>query len=418
MSALAAVMTGKGTGAISTIQLFGESADTVLKKIFRPARGEPACTELCRSVESACGEPVESTGVEKPFKIGTIHHGTIIKADEIIDEVVIGCEGAGNFAINCHGNPLIVEKIMKLLADCGVVPLSSEQLLCSILTSENPAGTIAAEAELTQVKAKTIQGTKIIMNQVDAGLTGAAQNWLKNINTISLEEIRTAAGTILTNSQTAKLVIFGCTIVIAGPMNTGKSTLLNCLAGKPKAIVADVKGTTRDWVSAVCNIAPLSVELIDTAGLGNTSPQLSGDNIEIISQEKTFQILEKADMVLLVLDNSSDDNLPDGRLLEKIAAKKTLTVLNKSDLPAGFDVHKLPESLSANGILISAKLGTGIENLLQKIKETLGVVHFDLKQPLCFTDRQENLLKQLQKVKSKKQAISSITELLNGRLNV
>jgi len=383
-------MTGKGTGAISTIQLFGESADTVLKKIFRPA------------------------GVEKAFQTGTIHLGTIINTDEVIDEVVIGCEEAGNFAINCHGNPLIVEKIMKLLVRYGVTPLTSEELLCKILTSENPADTIAVEAKLTQAKAKTLEGTKIIMNQISAGLTNTAKNWLENINTVSLDEIGTAAGTILSKSQTAKLIIFGCTIVIAGPTNTGKSTLLNGLAGKPKAIVADIKGTTRDWISAECRLDPLLVTLIDTAGLCNEHQDVVGK----ISQEKTVQILEKADLVLLVLDNSAAENHIDHRLLKKIAGEKIVTVLNKSDLPAKFDAARLPEPLADTAIQISAKFGTGIENLLRKIKETLGVVNFNSKQPVCFTARQEKLLKQLQKIKSKKQAISFITELLNGRLNV
>ncbi len=398
MTVSASVMTGKGTGAISTIQLFGESADTVLKKIFRPARGEP----------------VESAGAEKAFQTGTIHHGTIINTDGIIDEVVIGCEGAGNFAINCHGNPLIIEKIMKLLVHYGVTPLTSKELLCKILTSENPTDTIAVEAKLTQAKAKTLEGTKIIMNQINDGLTGAAQKWLENINSIPLEKIRTAAESILRNSQTAKLIIFGCTIVIAGPTNTGKSTLLNRLAGKPKAIVADVKGTTLDWISAECRLDPLLVTLIDTAGLY----EATDDEIGKISQKQTIQLLEKADLTLVVLDNSIINNTIDEHLLKKIAGKKIITLLNKSDLPARFDVHKLPESLSANSILISAKFGTGIENLLQKIKEILGVANLDLRQPIYFTARQENLLKQLQKTGSKKQASSLITELLNGRLNV
>jgi len=390
MTVSASVMTGKGTGAIATIQLFGESVDVVLKKIFK------------------------SAGAGKTFETGTIHHGTIIENDEIIDEVVIGCEGAGNFAINCHGNPLIVEKIMKLLVRYGVTPLTSEELLCKILTSETAVNTIAVEAKLTQIKAKTLEGTKIIMNQIDAGLTAAVKNWLENINTVSLDEIRIAVGTILSNSQTAKLIIFGCTAVIAGPVNTGKSTLLNCLAGKPKAIVANVKGTTRDWISAECRLDPLSLTLIDTAGLYNEHQDVVGK----MSREKTAQFLEKADLVLLVLDNSAAENNIDRRVLEKIAGGKIITVLNKSDLPAEFDMAGLPESLANTVIRISAKFGTGIENLLQKIKETLGAVNFDLKQPLCFTARQENLLTHLQKARSKKQAIPLITELLNGRLNV
>jgi len=96
--------------------------------------------------------------------------------------------------------------------------------------------------------------------------------------------------------------------------------------------------------------------------------------------------------------------------------KRVVTVLNKSDLPAGFDTKKLPKFLS-NTMLTSATEGTGIENLTEKIRRTCGVVDFDLRTAVCFTDRQENLLKQLTTTESN-QAASVITELLNGRLCV
>jgi tRNA modification GTPase len=391
MSTLAAVMTGKGTGAISTIQLFGESAETILKKMFKPAGAET-----------------------RMFKPGTIRLGTIIDGDRIVDEVVVGCEGVNNFAINCHGNPLIVEAIMKLLKRYGSVPITAEQMLCRIFSAEKATNAIAIEAKLAQNKAKTLQGTSIILNQIDSGLSKTARDRLKNINTISLEEITSAAQSILEAGQTANFFIVGCTIVLVGPTNTGKSTLLNYLCGRQKAIVADVKGTTRDWVSAECQIEPLSVTLIDTAGLYNESV----DSVGKISQKKTIQLLEKADLALLVLDNSTVENHIDRRLLGKITGKKIVTILNKSDLPIKFDTAKLPKPLADTVVQISAKFGTGIEKLLQKIKEILGVVNFDLKQPVCFTARQEKLLRKLAGVKSEERAVSTITELLNGAVRV
>jgi len=393
MSVFAAVMTGRGTGAISTVQLFGDTAEDIIKKIFKPA------------------------GSKSPaLKLGTICLGTITNDAEIIDQVTIGCEGPANFALNCHGNPLIVEKIMQLLQQHGATPLTPEQLLSKILSAEKPPGTIALEAKLAQINAKTIQGTKIIANQTNAGLTKTATEWLQNINTLSLNEIAACTGQILKNTQTANLIIAGCTIVIAGPTNSGKSTLLNFLAGKQKAIVADIKGTTRDWVTAQCQIGPLAIELIDTAGLDQTLPAGS-DTLEKIFQEKTVEILEKADLVLLVLDNSRPNDQPGNRLLEKIADKKVLTVLNKSDLPPRFDTAKLPKLLS-NTVLISAKLGTGTEKLSKKIQQSCGVTDFDLKTTVCFTSRQETLLKQLLQAKSKDHTLSIITELLNGSLRV
>ena len=386
MSVLAAVMTGKGTGAISTIQVFGESAGVILEKIFKPACPEATTFEV----------------------------GKIIDGDKIIDEVVVGCEGVNNFAINCHGNPMLVEAIMKLLKRDGAILITAEKMLCRISAVEKAASAIVVEAKMAQIKAKTLQGTRIILNQIDSGLGRTAVEWMRNIKTISLKEIASSAENILETSRTAKFFIAGCTIILVGPTNTGKSTLLNYLCGRQKAIVTDIKGTTRDWVSAECQIDPLLATLIDTAGLYNEC----GDTVGKISQGKTIQLLEKADLALLVLDNSTVENHIDRRLLEKITGKKIITVLNKSDLPIKFGAAKLPKSLANSTIQISAKLGTGIEGLLQKIKEILGVVNFDLKQAVCFTARQEKLLKKLAGVKSKERAVSIITELLNGQIDV
>ncbi len=387
MNTFAAVMTGKGTGAISTIQLFGKSADDVLKKIFKPASG--------KSVR---------------FKTGQILLGKITEASGTIDQVTIGCEGHKNFAINCHGNPLIVADIMQLLKKHGVKLLSAEDLLTKIASAEGNLNTIALEARLAQPKAKTIQGTKIIANQIKAGLTKKANHWLGNIDTTPLAEITTDVETILKNTRTAGLIIYGCKAVIAGPQNTGKSTLLNCLAGKQKAIVTDIKGTTRDYVTARCQIDSLSIELIDTAGL-DEKLTAGPDSIDASAQDKAAEILQQAHLVLLVLDNSQPAGQLDKRLLEKIAGKKILTILNKSDLPAEFDTDKLPKAL-ATTVKISAKHNTGIEDLREKIRDLCGVIDFDLRTEVCITSRQENLLSELLGAKSKKQARLIITKLL------
>ena len=109
MSIFAAVTTGKGTGAISTVQIFGDSAEAVIKKVFKPAGTKPS-----------------------KFKTGDILLGTITDGAEVIDQVTIGCEGPDTFAINCHGNPLIVEIIMQLLQQHGANLVTAEQLLSLI----------------------------------------------------------------------------------------------------------------------------------------------------------------------------------------------------------------------------------------------------------------------------------------------
>ena len=391
MSIFAAVMTGKGTGAISTIQVFGDSAEAVIKKVFKPSGIKPL-----------------------KFKTGEILLGTICDGTEVIDQVTIGCEGPDTFAINCHGNPLIVEMIMQLLRRHGAALLTAEQLQRKLLTAQKTADTIAVEAKLAQAKARTLQGTKIIANQINAGLTKKARGWLENIDEISLDKIKAEASQILQKSQAAKLIIYGCTAVLTGPPNSGKSTLLNCLAGRQKAIVTDIKGTTRDWVSARCRIGYLSVKLIDTAGL-DEKLQATQDNINESAQKKTAEVLERADIVLLILDNNQPTDKFNEQFLKKISNKKLITVLNKSDLPAKLDTDRLPQAMS-NTLQISAKEGTGIESLSEKIVKAVGAADFDLREPVCFTRRQENMLTKLTNVKSKQQTTSIITELLKGHV--
>jgi tRNA modification GTPase len=386
-------MTGTGTGAIATVQIFGDPARVILAKVFKPTGTKPV-----------------------QFKTGEIILGTITDGGKTIDQVTIGCEAPGTFSIHCHGNPLIVEMIMQQLQHYGVTLVTADQLRTKILIAQESQNTIAVEAKLSQLNAKTLQGTKIIANQIDASLSKRARDWIENIEETPLDEIKTEAIRILHVSQAAKLMIYGCTTVLTGPPNSGKSTLLNCLAGRQKAIVTDVKGTTRDWIEATCQIGSLSLTLIDTAGLEDKfgGPR---DTIGQAAQKKTAEILKEADLILLVLDNSQPTQEFHNRFGETLTAPKVITVLNKSDLPSRFDSSRLPKILS-NTLKISAKEETGIEDLKQKIRQTSGAVDFDLQQSVCFTPRQENLLEQLAKAQSKQQGTSIISELLNGHLLV
>jgi tRNA modification GTPase len=266
----ASLMTGKGTGAISTIQVFGDSAQDVIKKIFEPAGKKPA-----------------------KYETGKILLGTINNGDKKIDQVTIGCERPRTFAVNCHGNPLLVEMIVQLLQKNGVEILTVEQLQTKILT-EQKTNTIALEAKLVLPKVKTLQGTKIIFNQIDSGLSKTAKKWLDNLDDIYLDKIAAEVKLISQKSRIANLIIYGCKAILTGPPNSGKSSLLNCLAGRQKSIVTEISGTTRDWVTAECRIDPLSLELIDTAGLDEN--QLDAPNvIEKAARKKTIETLEQAD---------------------------------------------------------------------------------------------------------------------------
>lgn len=135
------------------------------------------------------------------------------------------------------------------------------------------------------------------------------------------------------------------------------------------------------------------------------------------SQQKAAELITHADLILLVLDISEPNDQLDQNLIEILTDIKVLTVLNKSDLPARFDLAKLPQSLT-NTIRINAKDGVGIEGLCEAIETVAGVEGFDLAQPVCFTKRQDRLLQQLKTPKSNHHAHSVITRLLNSPVDV
>jgi tRNA modification GTPase len=380
MKAFTAVMTGKGVGAIATVCVIGEGAGEILTAIFKP---------IGKSMLQ--------------FEIGTILLGNIVDGEKVIDQVVIGCEGENEIAINCHGNPLIIEMIMELLVKYGAEPVSAEQLLDFRLHGN---GRIAIEVKLEQLKAKTIEGYKLLQNQIEGGLSAKVVEWMK---TESLGQIQKEAAEILKVSQAAQYIIRGCKVVLAGPANSGKSTLLNCLAGKEKSIVADIPGTTRDWVSAHCISGNLTMEIIDTAGLDES---LTADStIDTAAQKRSVELIKQADVVVWVIDGS-EEILNIKYQISKIKGKNQIVVINKCDLGLKID------STSEQTVVISAKNGTGIDELTKRIRVVLGVEGFDLKRAICFTQRQRTLLETLCDAHNKSDAHSLITELLNGSICV
>jgi tRNA modification GTPase len=388
----AAVTTGPGMGAIATIQLFGEAAADLLRKVFRTRSG--------RSFEPAAGR---------------ILLGKISDEGEIIDEVTIGCEGSGVLAVHCHGNPLIVARIMELLRHQGAQAVPAERLLAGIWASEKTHDAINVEAKLALATVKTIEGAAIIAHQVKTGLSETIRRWQDQLDSTPLERIAAQAQDILNRSEPARLILSGCTIALIGPPNTGKSALLNILAGREKAIVSDIRGTTRDWVSAEIHLPPLAATIIDTAGLD--SMLSTSGSIDHAAQRKTAAMVERADLVLLVLDLSQPADQLSESVIKPLAGRKVITVLNKADLPSRLDIARIPDTLGPT-VRISAKQGSGIDDLIHTIHHACGVVGIDLRAPVVFTSRQLRLLESLQHSDSKAHAHLILSELLENPLPV
>jgi tRNA modification GTPase len=386
MAVCAAVMTGPGMGAIATIQLFGEAAGDALRQVFRIRSG--------RSFEPAAGQ---------------VLLGGIVDEDEIVDEVTVGCEGPCTFAIHCHGNPLIVARIMELLRRHGAQAVPAEQLLAGVWASRKAHDAIGVEAKLALAAVKTIEGAAIIVNQVKAGLSETIRRWQDQLDSMPLERIAAEAQGILKHSEPARLILSGCTIALVGPPNTGKSTLLNTLAGREKAIVSDIRGTTRDWVSAEIHLPPLAVTLIDTAGLD--SVVCASDSIDQAAQEKTATMVARADLVLLVLDLSEPAEQLSESIVQPLVGRRVVTVFNKADLPSRLDIARVPDALGPT-VRISAKQGRGIDDLIRSIHRVCGVMDFDPRRPVAFTARQTCSLGLLQRATSKFKIRAILSDLV------
>lgn len=192
--------------------------------------------------------------------------------------------------------------------------------------------------------------------------TDPAADFLRNLQLV-IEEVAELTRTF---SQGA-LLREGALLVIAGRPNVGKSSLLNLLLARDRAIVSPIPGTTRDALEEELEIGGVLLRVADTAGI-RARPGV----IEQAGIQKTHEYLERADLVLFVLDAAQEISPEDDIIYQAIRERKCLFVLNKSDLPARIDLSKLQDLDSAVPVLrVSAQEKTGLKELENKIQETV-----------------------------------------------
>ena len=179
-----------------------------------------------------------------------------------------------------------------------------------------------------------------------------------------LKTIKLELEDVLNNSKSAKLLKNGINTVIVGKPNVGKSSLLNTLIGENKAIVTNIPGTTRDIVEASINLGQVTLNLIDTAGI-----RITEDVVEKIGVEKSKEQINKADIILCVLDGSEPINEQDKEILNEIKNKCHLTIINKIDLEQKINLGEVDD----NVLFISTKNNNTIKELENKILETLNL---------------------------------------------
>lgn len=387
--AIVAVSTAMANGAISIIRLSGEDSINIVNSIFKGK---------------------DLTKVESH----TINYGHIYYDNEIIDEVLITIMKAPKtyttediVEINTHGSIAVINKVMEILLIKGCRLAEPGEFTkraflngrIDLTKSEGVIDLINSETEITRKMAiNQISGkvSDLIVNLRDK-IVGLIANIEVNIDYPEYEDIEVVTVNkiekevkemlidlkqILKLSEDGKVLKEGIKTVIIGKPNVGKSSLLNALLEEDKAIVTDVKGTTRDIVEGSILVGGVKLNLIDTAGVRE-----SNDVVEKIGIEKSLNLIEEAQLILLVLDASEELSEEDKFILEKTKDKKRIVILNKTDLSK---VNEYNDEV----ISISAKNNIGIEKIKEKIKELFNVSDILNTNSTYFTNaRQISLLK-------------------------
>ena len=179
-----------------------------------------------------------------------------------------------------------------------------------------------------------------------------------------LEKIEKSLSELLKRSERGRVIKEGFRTVIAGRPNAGKSSLLNALLQEERAIVTDVPGTTRDTIEEVIRLSGIPLVLMDTAGLRETE-----NKVEQIGIERTKASMEKADVILAVIDSSRPLEEEDKEILRRLEGKKGIVILNKYDLPPAVTEEDIKKLSKAPVVSLSARYGSGIADLEEKLKE-------------------------------------------------
>lgn len=371
---IAAVSTPPGRAALSLIRLSGPESFNILKKIFKK-------------------------GGKKAFPLPySAYYGSVIDPsdDTVVDKVVLTTFVAPNsftgeniVEISCHGNPIIVSKILAILFKNGVRPAEAGEFTRRAFIN-GKMDLLEVEATSQLLSASTLSQARLALNQLDglpsrqvAGFHEKLINHLVQLEASlnfpedaieaidehklarELKIIRDELRIFADNAKNGGIVAGGLKVALLGRPNSGKSSLMNYMLGKDRAIVTDVAGTTRDTLEESMQIGSIPIKIIDTAGLRDP-----GDKVEAIGIERTQKAIDEAVVLVGVFDGSQPVTVEDEEVLARLKAqnKPFICVRNKIDLIQKFDPEFFGDAV---GVGISALTGTGLAGFIDELKQIL-----------------------------------------------
>lgn len=364
---IVAISTKLGVGAISIIRVSGDNAISLVNKVFRGK---------------------DLTKVESH----TINYGFIHDGKEDIDEVLVSVMRAPKtftrediVEINCHGGIATTLRILDLLIENGGRRAEAGEFTKRAFLNGRIDLT-EAEAVMDLIESKTDNSRKLALSSLEGSLKKYINSFrdklkhvlanievnidypeyydIEEVTRKELKEVITSLEkdlkNLVTKSEERQIIKNGIKTIIIGRPNVGKSSILNRFLKEDKAIVTDIEGTTRDIVEGSIIFDGIELSLIDTAGIRDT------DNLaEKIGVEKSLSLIDKANLIIVVLNSSEELTDNDKFILDKVKDKNPIIVLNKNDLPSKIDKSKLDFKH-----IVSTNTNTldGIEPLKEEIK--------------------------------------------------
>lgn len=374
IAAIATAMTNSGIGII---RISGEDAFTVIDRIYHSKNGKKKLSEE---------------------KSHTVHYGYIVddtKENKIIDEVMVLIMRAPNtytredtVEIDCHGGVLVMQKILDTVVCHGARPaepgeftkraflngridLTQAESVMDVISSKNEFALKSSisqlqgslQKEIKELREKIIYEIAFIESALDDPEHINIDGYGQKLKTVA-EECKERIEHLLDTADNGKILKEGIDTVIVGKPNAGKSSLMNVLLKKERAIVTDIAGTTRDVLEEQMNLNGITLNIIDTAGIRDTE-----DIVEKIGVDKAKDYLVNADLIIYVVDSSTPLDENDEKIMEMIKDRTALVLLNKSDLDTVTTEEMIASHLDQKIIKVSMKENQGVDELENAIKE-------------------------------------------------
>lgn len=372
---IAAISTAVGEAGIGIVRLSGSDAINIGNKVFR-------------------GINTRDLNIAENRKL--IYGHIIDESEEIIDEVLIAYmkepftyTRENMVEIYCHGGIIPVRKILELLLRSGAsLAGPGEYTKRAFLNGRLDLS--QAEAVMDIIKSKTDKSYEVSLSQLEGSLSykvAEIGNRLlamiahvevsidfpdHEVDEITFDEMKSDANIVkreienlLATADRGKILRDGLNTIILGKPNVGKSSLLNAVLRENRAIVTDIPGTTRDIIEEYINIDGIPLKIVDTAGIRDTE-----DLVEKMGVDRAKDAIEESDLIIAVFDASRELTQEDYNIIELIKDKKTIALLNKTDLASVYDEGYLKQLLNGKQVISSSiTTGIGVDTLETSIKE-------------------------------------------------